>query len=207
MALSTEQQKKLERETEGYKMFMKVAKKLSYLEYGKWTMAPDVNDPLRKFTISKDIGWTTLSLCLVMESFYHRGVYTGDRWDYRCLIGVNGLFMGSKPLKLNCKLKPRMAPRLLKLINEVIVPKFYDDIMKEDAYHQDEVVTKAKFAEQVKKVEGLVYQPGVTWNSNAVLNGCPFLLEAHANIVTLRGELSYDDLATIAKAMKWGNYK
>ena len=54
--------KQLERETEAYKNLMLVARRMARIEYGKWKIMPSIEDPLRKFTVERDIGWCTIKV-------------------------------------------------------------------------------------------------------------------------------------------------
>lgn len=211
--MNNHEQKKLEAETAGYKMFMRVAKRISRVQYGKWQIVPDVNDPLRKFTLERDIGWATLKLCLIVEEFYHRGVDHDGRTDYRCRLGVKGLFAdgrGAVALNTGMKLKPRMGKKLMKAVDEVIVPKFYETVECERTERQERIDALCKFVNEIKKVRGLKHlgERERYYNQpNATLDGCPFKLNISKDGVSYSGEMSYDDLAKMAQAMKWGEYK
>lgn len=204
-------QKKLEIETDSYKMFMRVAKRVRNLEYNKWTIEPDINDPLRKFTLNRDIGWATLKLCLVIEEFYRRGVYNGNRYDYRCRVGVQGLFQdkrGTIVLNTGMKVRPRMAIKLVTTINEVIIPKFYEAVEHEATQRQERINALSAFSKEISKVKGLEHIPNTYYGgATGKLVNCPFKLTLNNDKVELEGALSYDDLAKFAEANKWGGYK
>lgn len=205
--------KKQDRETEEYKVFMQVAKKLTRLEYKQWQIVPDLNDPLRKFTVEKNIGWATLKLTLQMEDFYHRSVYDDGRYDWRGRIAVSGLFHdrnGPVILNTGMRLKPRMARKLIKAINEVIAPKFYNEIKQFGDSWDSQQQSVIAFHNELAKVNGLKQHKSKNtyYNSpDGKLENCPMSLTLKDKIVEYAGEMSYDDLATMAQAMKWGNYK
>ncbi len=210
--------KKRECETREYKKFMKVAKRISYLQYGKWTINPNVNDPLRKFTLEKDTGWFTIKVGLYMEQFYHRSVYDDGRYDYRAKIQVEGAFGGKRdtvagmlfigiPLNLNMKLKPRMAKKLIVTIDEVLIPKIYQEIEKEKEIQEQKMNTDKEFKDNLAKVPSLnIVSNRSTWDrairGNIIASPFTFVLEK--DHVTVDGRMTYDQLATMVRTLGWG---
>jgi hypothetical protein len=161
MATDIREQNKIEAETQAYKMFMRIAKKLKYLEYGKWSIVPDINEPLRKFTIEKDIGWAKIKMCLWAEQ-YHKRKYEGD-WNnayaYRFKIGMKGLFADNRSelvLKTSMLLKPRMVKKLLTFINERVIPEFYKTIDNERTEYEEKINTLRLLNSNMLKLKGLV---------------------------------------------------
>lgn len=207
-----------EAETLAYKQFMKVAKKITYLQYGKWDIVPDIKDPLRKFTLEKKTDWCTVKLCLRMEQFYHRADYTENRYDYRAKVVVYGLFANMSATSLSGKLtpnelymntgmrlKPRMAKKLILAIDEVIIPKFYLEVDNDRKQYENAVLARTNFAQNVKKVVGMQLVKN-TWNNRQYgkLTHCPLELELYPDEVRMNGSLSYDVFAKLAESMGWG---
>lgn len=207
--LSPREQKRLERETEAYKGFMKVAKKVVNIEYGKWQISPDPTDPLRKFTLHRDIGWCTLHVRLTMGSHYHRGDYSENRHDYHGLVAFTGLFRDKNSdivLESNWKVKPRMAKKLLKLINDAVIPGFYKEVEKEKAIWEEKHKVVTAFQAELSKVKGLEVMKGKqTWGDTVYgkLPNCPFELTLEKNRVAIQGSLTYDELAELQRVNKW----
>jgi len=215
----SEQQKQLEAETQAYKQFMKVAKRVSNLQYGKWKIVPNVNDPLRKFTLEKEIGWATVIYSLSMEQFYHRADYTENRYGYRAKLVVSGLFVRRdsitgviSPLYANMgmRLKPRMAKKLILATDDVITPQFYEVVMNEDKRINEQRLQTHAFREQLKKLQGLkVNKKKNYYNSDqaeyqGTIKNCPFVINLKSSTVELEGSLLYDEFAVIVNRMGWG---
>src|ERR1041385_4207986 len=122
--MSPYEQLKHDKETQAYKLFMKIAKKVKNTEYGKWDIVPDSSDPLRKFILQYKSAWFTINVKLMMMQFTHRGNYTDSRYDYRpeiiiggvCPINANDHIQRSYR-KTYLRLQPRIAH--IKLIEQM----------------------------------------------------------------------------------------
>lgn len=205
--------KQLERETEAYKNLMLVARRMARIEYGKWKIMPSIEDPLRKFTVERDIGWCTIKVGIRMESFYHRTGEWSDRNDFRGEVVIGGMFKdqrGELFIRTGMRVKPRMTKKLMKAINEVIIPKFYNEVEAYKTGWQGQRDALSKFSAELAKVKGLatVNEAQRRYNQpNATLEGCPMRLNVSQEGVSYQGEMSFDDLAKMAQLMKWGGYK
>lgn len=211
-------QRKLEREAEYYKVFMRVAKRIKRREYdNKWEIVPDVNDPLRKFTLERDAGWFRLKLCVTLQEYYHRSVYDDTRTDWRGIIAIKGMYgskdKGESIIATGMRVKPRMAKKLQQAINEVFIPKFYETVAQERGARDTADRQVQQFNKEISKVLGL---KKLTRNPNQYyrhdeptgsLDRCPFPLRLDADKIRFNGEMTYDEFANMAKAMKWGGYK
>ena len=203
--------KKSEKETKAFKLFTRLAKKIMYLEYGKWTLTPDPIDPLRKVVLSKDIGLVTLHLSLYMCQFQHRGVWYEDRYDYRPKLAITGLLQKSKHddnlIYTDVKLGPRSAQKILDYVNMKIVPMFYESVANEVKVQETRLAGDAELNNNVAKVPGLKISEVQCWDNTAVgeLEGCPFKLRPSRNTVYVQSaELTYEQLAEMAQRMGWG---
>lgn len=198
--------KHCERETEGYKMFMRVALKMQKLEYGKWKIVPDSSDPLRKFTLNRDIGWATLKLSLYAKEYYHRGVYNDSRWDYRFGIAYGGLFAdknGDIQVNSGLKIRPRLARDLIEQVNNNVIPKFYDEIECNKKDIVEHLATTKLLRENMAKVPSLIKVGRTNWDARQHrLPNCPLTIEVHPSAVEITGTIGWDELAELAK-MKW----
>lgn len=213
VALDKQGMKQIERETEIYKAFMKIAKKVSYLEYGKWKIVPDPVDPLRKFTLNKEFGWATLKVGVYLKDTYKRGVYDYDeRYDYRGMISYTGLFKDKSNVELKMvsglRVRPRVAKDLIKEVNEKIIPNFYTDIFKEQEARKKANEDIAEFMREIGIVKGLKQgERKQSWKEpTAILNGCPIDLTLQRGFVEVSGRLSYMQLKKMAEACGWGDY-
>lgn len=203
----TRAQRRHERETEAYKVFSKVAKQIKYLEYGKWTISPDPDDPLRKIVLSRDIGWCTLDVKLAMDSHYHRGDYSDNRWDYYGKIVFHGLFgqQGrSIELHTSLRVRPRMAKKLLKMINENVIPNFYKEVEREKQVWEENHARHIAFQKNVAKIVGLEVQKDRWGDTTTALKGCPLRIRAKPDHISIDGQITYEEMAQIASAMGWG---
>ena len=205
--------KQHERETELYKAFMKIAKKVTYLEYGKWKIVPDPADPLRKFTLNKEFGWATVQVGVHLKDTYKRGVYDYDeRYDYRGMISYTGLFASKDGTQLkmvsNLKIRPRLAKDLIEEVNTKIIPGFYQQVQAENESRDKAAKDIAEFMREISIVKGL--KKGVrkeSWREPlAELKNCPLELQLNRGFVEVGGRLSYMQLQAIAEKMGWGDY-
>jgi hypothetical protein len=202
--------KQQEQETAAYRAFMQVAKRVQKIDYaGKWRIAVDPDDPLRKFTLDRDIGWATLKVGLNMKETYRRSVDWNDRAWYKPFISINGLFNDSNgpiSMQTGIRLRPRLAKDLIAKINENIIPGFYKTINDT----KEEIEAKKDFAVRwrmnIAKVPGLAQvKTNDSWRGpQGALKGCPFHIDLEDGKVKLSGEISYDKLAMMAKLCGWG---
>lgn len=211
VALDKQGMKQIERETEIYKAFMKIAKKVTYLEYGKWTIVPDPADPLRKFTLNKNFGWATLKVGVYLKDTYKRGVYDYDqRYDYRGMIAYTGMFASKDGVELkmisNLKVRPRVAKDLIAEVNEKIIPNFYAEVMKENEARDKARKDIAEFMREISIVKGLKQgERKQSWKEpTAILKSCPLDLTLQRGFVEVAGRLSYMQLKMIAEKCGWG---
>lgn len=211
VALDKQGMKQIERETEIYKAFMKIAKKVTYLEYGKWTIVPDPADPLRKFTLNRNIGWATLKIGVYLKDTYKRGIYDYDeRYDYRGMIAYTGLFATKDGTELkmisDLKVRPRVAKDLIEQVNTKIIPNFYNDILNEQTAREKAKKDIAEFMREISIVKGLKQgERTVSYREpHAVLKDCPFELELNRGFIQVNGRVSYQQLKVIAEKCGWG---
>ncbi len=212
--MNHDQQKQIALETETlcYKQFMKVAKKVSYLQYGKWQIVPSAIDPLRKFTLEKDCGWVTIKLALHMDQFYHRGKYGPERYGWRAELTMTGIFKdmtsGREHItKLGMKLKPRMAKKLIRAVDEAVIPKLHALIELENQQHITTKLEAQAFSNKVSLVNGLKIEVNKnSYDRRMVgrLSNCPFDIAIDKDNVTMTGIFKYEDLALMAERMGWG---
>lgn len=202
-----EKQKELEAETQAYKQFMKIAKKVSYLQYGKWNIVPDLGDPLRKFTLEKDAGWATVKLSLIMIRSYHRGKYGQDRYYYKPMLVCSGQFKNVFG-KLNMSLKPRMARKIVKVVDEGVIPYFYNQVEQEKANREKLLEKEREFKDKISAVKGLRLGDKLSpWTNSVIgnLTNCPFVIEVNPTAVTLSQTFTFEQLAELSKQYGWGN--
>lgn len=205
MSNQIREQNKIESETTAYKMFMRVAKKLRFLEYGKWKIVPDLNEPLRKFTIEKDIDWGQVKLCLYHEEYRKRaGNYTNweDRVAYRYRIGVKGLFNNHQGahneviVRSGMQLKPRMVKKLLEHVNTRIIPEYYQVIENERIEFESTIENNKVFKSNMDTLKGLVSTEQSKWNLNSrivrPLNGGDWPGVITSNIRLDKDDISFD---------------
>jgi hypothetical protein len=188
-------------------MFMRVALKMQKLEYGKWKIVPDSNDPLRKFTLNRDIGWATLKLSLYAKEYYHRGNYSDTRWDYEFGIAYGGLFAdknGDILVNSGLKIRPRLARDLIEQINTSVIPNFYNEIEnKKKEMVQKLEVTKC-LRDNISKLPDLERVRGYSWGGNYYkLPNCPLQIDCQTSSVEVSGNLGYDELVKIANVLGW----
>ena len=113
-------------------------------------------------------------------------------------------------IRTGMRVKPRMTKKLMKAINEVIIPKFYNEVEAYKTGWQGQRDALSKFSAELAKVKGLatVNEAQRRYNQpNATLEGCPMRLNVSQEGVSYQGEMSFDDLAKMAQLMKWGGYK
>lgn len=210
MGQSKEDIVRIEKETEGFKTFMRVAKRIQRIDYAsKWELVPDLTDPMRKFTLEREIGWARLKLGVYTEDFYHRKGDWNERYDVRPMLMITGLFADKgrvHALRLRLKITPRMAKKLIRIVNEVIIPKFYAEIEQEKNQREEAILARQAFSAELRKVAGLRYT-GDRYGRNGTLERCPFDLQLSPTQVHMNGTISYDMFAEMAKHMKWGNNK
>ena len=196
-----------EAETEAYKIFLVIAKKLKKIDYvSKWEIVPDVKDPCRKFTINRDIGWTTIKLQLYMKQSYHRGQYDDSRYFYKPQIQVGGLFsyqLVDQPVNMFLQLKPRVAKKIIETINTIIIPKFYKDITDEIVNREQKTIAQKEFQANINKIKGLQVIKQQWGDPIGKVPNCPFTLKCEQNTVEFTAEMSYDDFAQMNERMGW----
>ena len=206
--------KRFEAETLAYKQFMKVAKKVCNLQYGKWRIVPSVEDPLRKFTLEKDFEWATVKYQLKMEQVRKRTGDWNNRIQYRADLIIYGLYASSdrrnNVLYPNyshtiLKLKPRMAKKLIKETDEQIIPSFYKMVDYEKINKEINIKQNNLFKQQLAKVPSMItsqdkYGSSITGN----INNCPFTIYCFNDKVELSGNMTYDNLKEMVERMGWG---
>lgn len=204
--------RKAETETQAYKMFTRVAKKVMRLEYGKWVLHPDPSDPIRKVVLSRDIGLATLHLTVHMRDYYHRGVWDDTRWDWKATLAVGGLQQKTRYedgiIRTGVKLGPRAAKKIIAYVNESVIPHFYKDVEMETARQTEMSATEKKWREDIRKIAGLkAHVDPNSYDKSPVglLKGCPLTLKLHVNGVRIESQtIPYDEFAVMAKANGWG---
>lgn len=153
--------KQTEAETQAYKMFMRIARKLSYMEYGKWKIVPDAVEPLRKFTIEKEFDWAKVKLCLVSHQFRKRKYDNyDDAYAWKFQIGLQGFFQNihgnEVMLKTGMFLKPRMVRKLLEAVNTKFIPSFYNMVETDRLEHEAKLISNKMLADNIAKLKGLI---------------------------------------------------
>jgi hypothetical protein len=203
-------QRKHERETQAYKAFIVIAKRLKVLEYdNKWEIVPDPLDPLRKFILQRDTPWFKLQVILKAKEFYHRADYTDNRYDYKFHIGFRGFYAdrgGDITLISKLEVKPRVVKKLMKLINEKLLPNVYEDILRHEEQYNKAHNREMYFQNNLKKLG--INAPTVKSNDSTdistSLSSNPGLsVIAKDDHVTIQGDIPYDRFAKIAKACGW----
>lgn len=197
------QQRLNEAETYAYKKFMRVAKKISYMEYGKWQIVPDLNDPLRKFTLEKNIGWAILKVKLYGHAYWY-----GGNQCFKFMVAFTGLLqdksINSYLTKSGLLVKPRMAEKLLKHINDSVIPGFFQDIEKTKIVCDQESATHQAFRVNVSKVKGLKLGARDWQGYNGELKGCTISMVVAENGIFLRGDMTFDEFEDMRVKMGWG---
>lgn len=211
--MSNYEQKHHEDETDGYKAFLPVARKIKKIDYdSKWRIVPDMSDPLRRFTLERDIAWATLKVKIQMKSTYHRNDYSDNRYFYKPVVVVEGLFASQgnpQSISLDMVVKPRMAKKVIEAINTVVIPKFYQAIETEKKLREESRLKKSLFEHNISKIKGLkVVKSPNHWDNDlrGELSNCPIQisLREQENTVILDGEMTYDDFAKLAEHNGWG---
>jgi hypothetical protein len=207
-----EEQKKMEAETLCYKQFMKIAKRVQQLQYGKWQIVPSMEDPLRKFTLEKDIGWATVQVSLYMDQTYHRGVYSSDRYFYIGKLKISGLTKtynnNSEHILLGQKIKPRMASKIITHIDDVVTPAFYAMINDYRTQQMDIATKEQQFKDRVALVPGLTIKKDIHSYYNehgGILKNCPFRITiSNQTTVKLVQDMTFEMFAEYARQYGWG---
>jgi hypothetical protein len=156
------EQNQIESETQAYKVFMRVAKRIKHLEYGKWNIVPDPQEPLRRFTLEKTFDWAKIKLLLYACQYLKRN-YDYSNYDnmyaWRYKIGIQGFFRNSNGellAKTGILLKPRMAKKLLALVNNTFIPAFYTEVDITRKEFENKIMTNRILSDNITKLKGLI---------------------------------------------------
>lgn len=207
--MSNTDDKKVDAETQGYKDFLRIAKKLNHLQYGKWSIEPDASDPLRKFTIVKDIGYTKVGLAVSLRQSYHRGEYDWNKREfYVPEIIVTGLSSDFERQHsyFRMPLKPRMVKKIIEKIDNEVVPAF-DQYVTFNRDIEDEARDKRQtFYAKIEAIKGLKLKEVKYHGLQATLTGCPYELRVDQSDATISfvNEIPLEQFKDMAEKMGWG---
>lgn len=208
--LSSEE--RAESETQAYRVLMRMARKLVKAD-PRYKIVPNPKDPLRLFTIERDIGLTTVKVMLVPEpmmrrSSKNRRLPSGKRTGYRWKISYMGLYCdhGTElALRSRMTVSPRGQAKLHKAIEEKIIPGWYMDLEREKRLRENAQRLNNEWEKNVMSVDGLqVSRNPYTGDCEGKLSQCPLTMRLRQEAVEVEGLISYDDLKRVAQAMGWG---
>lgn len=208
MSSDIRKQKHHERETEAYKNFLIIAKRIKAIEYDKkWVISPDPSDPLRKYIFERETPWFKLRVILRSKEYHHRWGYGGgnsgyeSRYDYKFYIGFQGFFAdkaGDITLTSNLEVRPRVTKKLLDCINNKLLPNIYTEIMKHEEQYNKAHNQQKYFDGQIAKLGRKNLKIG-----SEIMIG-PLKLQLNAdNIIIQESLIAYDKFVQLAKSQGW----
>ncbi len=193
--------KQYEFETQIYKQFMIVAKKVSKIEYGKWQIVPDVSDPLRKFKLVGQLDNLPLTIYPSIKVKYRRKGASDQREFYQ---GYIYLYHNNRGNFLS-KLGPRCSKKLISNINREI-PILHERYRLAQEHKERILKEHQKFNESIAMIPGLKVE-GEGYQQKVTLANLPprITINCEQDEVVIDGYMPYEFFKVMCEKMGWGD--